>query len=141
MQPAFFWEFGDGYINNYGRDRADVMFPVKSIIDGGGIVAGSSDSPVTDYRPLFGVEQALTRATMGGNVCGPDERVDLNTAIRMHTINGAYAEFADDRKGSIEVGKYADLTVLSEDIRTVEITELRELPIDMVVVEGDVVFE
>ena len=59
----------------------------------------------------------------------------------MHTINGAYAEFADDRKGSIEVGKYADLTVLSEDIRTVEITELRELPIDMVVVEGDVVFE
>ena len=141
MQPAFFWEFGDGYINNYGRDRADVMFPVKSIIDGGGIVAGSSDSPVTDYRPLFGVEQALTRATMGGNVCGPDERVDLSTAIRMHTINGAYAEFADDRKGSIEVGKYADLTVLSEDIRTVEITELRELPIDMVVVEGDVVFE
>ena len=141
MQPAFFWEFGDGYINNYGRDRADVMFPVKSIIDGGGIVAGSSDSPVTDYRPLFGIEQALTRATMDGNVCGPDERVDLNTAIRMHTINGAYAEFADDRKGSIEVGKYADFTVLSEDIRTVEITELRELPIDMVVIEGDVVFE
>ncbi len=141
MQPAFFWEFGDGYINNYGRERADVMFPAKSILEGGGIVAGSSDSPVTDYRPLFGIEQALTRATMGGDVCGPDERVDLETAIRMHTINGAHAEFAEDRKGSIEVGKYADLTLLSEDIRRVEVTELRDLPIAMTVVEGAVVYE
>ena len=141
MQPAFFWEFGDGYINNYGRERADVMFPAKSILEGGGIVAGSSDSPVTDYRPLFGIEQALTRATMSGDVCGPDERVDLETAIRMHTINGAHAEFAEDRKGSIEVGKYADLALLSEDIRQVEVTELRDLPIAMTVVEGDVVYE
>jgi hypothetical protein len=141
MQPAFFWEFGDGYINNYGRDRADVMFPAKSIIEGGGIVAGSSDSPVTDYRPLFGIEQAITRATMSGDVCGPDERVDLDTAIRMHTINGAYAEFAEDRKGSIEVGKYADLTLLSEDIRAVAVTELRDLPVAMTLVEGEVVYE
>ena len=141
MQPAFFWEFGDGYINNYGRDRADVMFPAKSIIEGGGIVAGSSDSPVTDYRPLFGIEQAMTRATMSGDVCGPEERVDLKTAIRMHTINGAYAEFAEDRKGSIEVGKYADLALLSEDIRTVEVSELRDLSIDMTIVEGAIAYE
>ncbi|MDA0350854.1 MAG: amidohydrolase [Chloroflexi bacterium] len=141
MQPAFFWEFGDGYINNYGRERADVMFPAKSLIEAGVRVAGSSDSPVTDYRPLFGIEQALTRATMSGDVCGPDERVDLTTALRMHTINGAYAEFADDRKGSIEVGKYADLTLLSEDIRQVEVTALRDLPIAMTVIEGNVVYE
>ena len=141
MQPAFFWEFGDGYINNYGRDRADVMFPAKSIIEAGGIVAGSSDSPVTDYRPLFGIEQAMTRATMNGDVCGPEERVDLDTAIRMHTINGAHAEFAEDRKGSIEVGKYADLAVLSEDIRQVAVTELRDLPISMTLVEGRVCYE
>ena len=141
MQPAFFWEFGDGYINNYGRHRADVMFPAKSIIEAGGIVAGSSDSPVTDYRPLFGIEQALTRATMGGDVCGPEERVDLETAIRMRTINGAYAEFAEDRKGSIEAGKYADLAVLSEDIRQVTVTELRDVPIAMTIVEGAVVYE
>ena len=141
MQPAFFWEFGDGYINNYGRHRADVMFPAKSLIEAGVRVAGSSDSPVTDYRPLFGIEQAMTRATMGGDVCGPEERVDLITAIRMHTINGAYAEFADDRKGSIEVGKYADLTVLSEDIRQVEVGELRDLPISMTLVEGRVCYE
>jgi hypothetical protein len=117
------------------------MFPAKSLIEAGVRVAGSSDSPVTDYRPLFGIEQALTRATMSGDVCGPDERVDLDTAIRMHTINGAYAEFAEDRKGSIEVGKYADLTLLSEDIRSVEVNALRDLPIAMTLVEGEVVYE
>lgn len=141
MQPAFFWEFGDGYIRNYGRHRADVMFPAKSLIEAGVRVAGSSDAPVTDYRPLFGIEQAQTRATRDGDVCGPEERVDLDTAIRMHTINGAYAEFADDQKGSIEVGKLADLVVLSDDIRRVPTTELRDLPVALTMVGGEVAYE
>jgi hypothetical protein len=141
MQPAFFWEFGDGYIRNYGRHRADVMFPAKSLLEAGVIVAGSSDSPVTDYRPLFGIEQAQTRATMDGEVCGPEERLDLATAIRMHTINGAYASFEERRKGSIEVGKLADLALLSADIRKVPVKELRDLPIDMTIVGGRVVYE
>jgi predicted amidohydrolase YtcJ len=141
MQPAFFWEFGDGYIANYGRHRADVMFPAKSVLGSGVVVAGSSDAPVTDYRPLFGIEQAQTRATMSGDVCGPEERVDLDTAIRMHTINGAYASFEEQLKGSIEPGKLADLVVLAEDIRRVPVTELRDLPVEMTFVEGRAVFE
>jgi hypothetical protein len=141
MQPAFFWEFGDGYIRNYGRHRADVMFPARSLLQAGVVVAGSSDSPVTDYRPLFGIEQAQTRATSDGDVCGPAERVDLETALRMHTINGAYASFDEGVKGSIEVGKFADLCVLSEDIRRVPVRELRDLPVAMTVVAGKVVYE
>jgi predicted amidohydrolase YtcJ len=141
MQPAFFWEFGDGYIVNYGRQRADWMFPVKSLLDMGAIVAGSSDAPVTDHRPLFGIEQAMTRATMGGAVCGPDERVDLETAIRLYTWNAAYAQFQEDRKGSIEPGKYADLALLSEDITKVPVRELRDLPVAMTVVGGEVMWE
>jgi predicted amidohydrolase YtcJ len=141
MQPAFFWEFGDGYIRNYGRHRADVMFPAKSLLDAGVIVAGSSDSPVTDYRPLFGIEQAQTRATSDGDVCGPNERVDLTTAIRMHTYNGAYASFEEHLKGSLEVGKLADITVCSADLRQVPVTELRDLPISMTMVGGRVVYE
>ncbi len=141
MQPAFFWEFGDGYIRNYGRERADVMFPAGSLIKAGVIVAGSSDSPVTDFRPLFGIEQAQTRATSDGDVCGPEERVDLTTAIRMHTINGAYASFEDKLKGSIEPGKLADLTLLSADVRSVPVKELRDLPIAMTMVGGRIVYE
>ena len=136
MQPAFFWEFGDGYIRNYGRHRADVMFPARSLLDAGVTVAGSSDAPVTDHRPLFGIEQAMTRATMDGDVCGPDERVDLDTAIRMHTINGAYASFTEGVKGSIEPGKLADLVLLDVDLRDVEQDEVRDVPVAMTFVEG-----
>jgi len=117
------------------------MFPAKSLIEAGVRVAGSSDAPVTDYRPLFGIEQAMTRATSDGDVCGPDERVDLDTAIRMHTINGAYAEFAEGWKGSIEAGKIADLVVLSEDIRRVPTTDLRDLPVSMTTVGGRMAYE
>jgi len=141
MQPAFFWEFGDGYIANYGQERADTMFPAKSLIDMGVPVAGSSDAPVTHYAPLFGIEQAMTRATNGGQVCGPNERVNLTTAIRMHTINGAHACFDEAKKGSIEAGKFADLVVLGEDIARVPATSVRNIPVAMTVVDGEVVYE
>jgi predicted amidohydrolase YtcJ len=141
MQPAFFWEFGDGYIKNYGRSRADTMFPVKSLLAAGVPVAGSSDAPVTHYAPLFGVEQALTRRTMAGDVCGADERVDLTTAIRMHTINGAFASFEEGFKGSLEVGKAADLVVLAEDLSRVPVERLRDVGVAMTVVGGEVVYE
>jgi predicted amidohydrolase YtcJ len=141
MQPAFFWEFGDGYIQNYGRARADTMFPVKSLIAAGVPVAGSSDAPVTHYAPLFGIEQALTRTTMAGDVCGPDERVDLPTAIRMHTINGAFGSFEEGSKGSIETGKAADLVVLAEDLSRVPVERLRDVGVVMTVVGGEIVYE
>ena len=117
------------------------MFPAKSLIDMGVPVAGSSDAPVTDYRPLFGIEQAMTRATNGGQVCGPNERVDLTAAIRMHTINGAYASFDEKKKGSIEVGKFADLVLLGEDISRVPAAGVRNIPVAMTVVDGEVVYE
>lgn len=141
MQPAFFWEFGDGYIRNYGRERADMMFPVKSMLDLGVIVAGSSDAPVTDYRPLFGIEQAMTRATNGGDVCGPHEAVDIATALRLYTWNAAYASFEEHRKGSLEVGKLADLTLLGSDITRVPAKEVRHIPVAMTLVGGRVVHE
>ena len=141
MQPAFFWEFGDGYIRNYGQHRADTMFPARSLVARGVPVAGSSDAPVTRQAPLFGIEQALTRATMDGQVCGADERVDLTTAIRMHTINGAFASFEEDLKGSLEPGKLADLVVLAEDLARVPVKEIRQVPVAMTVTGGRVVYD
>src|SRR5262249_53128405 len=99
------------------------------------------DAPVTNHAPLFGIQQALTRATMDGQVCGPDERVDLTTAIRMHTINGAYASFEEAIKGNIEVGKLADLGLLAEDLSRVPAERIRETGIAMTVVGGKVVWE
>ena len=139
MQPAFFWEFGDGYIANYGRHRADVMFPAGALIDRGVIVAGGSDAPVTDHRPLFGISQAMTRTTQDGDVCGTDHAVTLETAIRMHTINGAYASFEDHLKGSLEPGKLADMALLAEDLRDVDPQAVRDVRVERTYVGGDLV--
>jgi predicted amidohydrolase YtcJ len=95
----------------------------------------------TQHRPLFGIAQALTRRTMAGDVCGPEERVDLPTAIRMHTIHGAFALFEEGFKGSLEVGKADDLFVLAEDLRWVPAERLREVGVVMTVVGGEVVSE
>jgi predicted amidohydrolase YtcJ len=141
IQPAFFWEFGDGYIRNYGQQRTDTMFPARSLIGMGVRAAGSSDAPVTDCRPLFGVQQCLTRATMDGQVCGPHEAVDLATAIRMYTTNGAYASFEEGIKGSLEPGKLADLVVLDEDLERVPADRIRDTGVAMTVVGGEVVYE
>ena len=141
MQPAFFWEFGDGYLENYGVERADVMFPVRSLLDAGVRVAGSSDAPVTDHRPLFGIEQSMTRATSGGQICGGTERIGLPAAIRTYTANAAFAGLDEHCKGSLEPGKLADLAVLSEDITRVPPNELRDLPVAMTVVGGQVAYE
>jgi hypothetical protein len=78
---------------------------------------------------------------MDGQVCGPDERVDLTTAIRMHTINGAFASFEESQKGSLEPGKLADLVVLAEDLTRVPSREIRQIPVAMTVSGGRVVYE
>ena len=117
------------------------MFPARSLLARGVRVAGSSDAPVTHYGPLFGIEQALTRKTSDGDVCGPAEKGELAAAIRMHTRHGAYASFEEGWKGSIEIGKVADLCVLTDDIARMPVTRLRDLPIDMTVLGGTVLFE
>ena len=72
---------------------------------------------------------------------GPGERVDLTTAIRMHTINGAFASFEEGFKGSLEVGKAADLAVLADDLSRMPVERLRHLGVVMTVVGGEVVYE
>ena len=136
LQPAFLWEFGDGYQRNYGLERTQHMFPVRSLMDAGVTVVGSSDTPVTDHRPLFGIQQALTRATMNGSTGGEHERIALAEAIRMYTINGAYASFDESLKGSLEAGKLADLVVLDGRIDRVPPTGIAAIPVQATMVDG-----
>jgi predicted amidohydrolase YtcJ len=76
---------------------------------------------------LLGIERALTWKTVAGDGCGPAERVDLTTAIRMHTINGAFASFEEGFKGSLYVGKAADLVVIADELSRLLIERLRDV--------------
>lgn len=140
-QPIFFWEFGDGYLRNYGPDRVRWMFPVKTFFDEGIIAAGSSDCPVTMVNPFFNMYLALTRRTQTGLSCGDEERVGLLEAIRLFTINGAYASFEEKIKGSLEPGKLADLIVLDRDIMACPLEEIKETRVVMTMIDGEVVYQ
>jgi predicted amidohydrolase YtcJ len=140
-QPVFLYEFGDGYVVNYGRDRAERMFPCAAFLKNGIIAAGSSDCPITWSNPFLNMYMAVNRRTQSGQVINPDECVSAADALRMFTINGARAEFSEAQKGSIEVGKLADLTVLSEDLFALPKEKIKDVRADMTMIGGEIVFK
>lgn len=138
--PAFFYEFGDGYIKNYG-ERVHHMFPVRDFIDAGIIAAGGSDSPVTTFDPLMGIHVAVNRMSITGQEVGPNQRVSVLEAIKLYTWNGAYASFEEHIKGSIEPGKLADFAVLNAPILEVPVDRIKELQVEMTVIDGEIVYQ
>jgi len=141
LQPVFLHEFGDGYVRNYGPDRAAGMFAARSSLRLGVPIALSTDCPVTFPDPMPGVYTAVTRQTMDGSIVGPGERLTAAQALQAYTLGGAYASGEESRKGSIEPGKLADLVVLSGNPLAARPEELGEMKAVLTVVGGEVVFE
>jgi predicted amidohydrolase YtcJ len=140
-QAVFLWEYGDGYLHDYGPERGAAMFPIRSLLREGIPVALSSDAPVTTAEPMRGLSVTLTRTSQTGQVVGPDERVGILDAIRCYTLHGAFAELSEDLKGSVEVGKLADLTLLGAPILDLTPDELIDVPTQMTVIGGRVAYE
>jgi predicted amidohydrolase YtcJ len=138
--PAFFYEFGEGYKKNYG-DRVEHMFPLGDYAERGILAASGSDAPVTVPNPMRGIYCAVTRKTGSGEGVGLSQRTTLLRAIRSFTLNGAYASFEEDRKGSIEPGKLADLVVLDGSILSARSEELLSTRPALTMIGGEVVFE
>ena len=137
----FLYELGDSYITVFGQDRLQCVYPLRSLMERG-IVAGiSSDTPVIDPNPLTGIYFAVTRKTPTGQTIAPQEAVSVRQAIRAYTLSGAYASFEESIKGSIEVGKLADLVVLSRDILKIAPEKILETKVDLTMVDGNVVYE
>ena len=94
----------------------------------GAVVAFGTDWPVAPLNPLYGIYAAVTRRTVDGkNPDGwiPEEKISIEDAIKCYTLNAAYASYEEKIKGSIEVGKLADLVVLSEDILTIDPVKIK----------------
>ena len=124
--------------------RARYGFAVKSAMEHGIVVSGGSDWPVTTADPMVGIHALVTRRLEpleDGDVLTPEEAVSVLDAIRIYTYNGAYTAFEEGIKGSLEVGKLADVVVLSEDILAVPADRIRELRAVLTIVDGRVVYE
>ena len=137
--PAFFYEFGEGYIKNYGG-RVEHMFPLADYAREGVVAASGSDAPVTIPDPMRDIYCALTRRTGSGTIVAESQRTTLIHAIRSFTINGAYASFEENRKGSIEVGKLADLVVLNESILSASPERILSLKPTLTMINGEIVY-
>jgi len=131
---------GSDYNRFYGK-RVDYMFPLKSYLEAGIIVAIGSDCPAIPPNPMYSIYGAVNRVdTQTKHGCGLMQKVDILDVIRMFTYNGAYASFEEDKKGSLEVGKLADLVMLSEDIASIHPEKLMDVEVLMTMIDGKIVY-
>jgi predicted amidohydrolase YtcJ len=125
----------------YGAERLNSMFALRSFLDAGVPATMSSDYPPGPFGPMMFLQSAVTRADTKGQVWGPKQRISVEEALRVATINGAYASFDEKRKGSIEVGKLADLTVLGRDPLRENPSSLVTIPVERTMAGGRWTYE
>jgi len=137
MQPAAIYTAGEFYFYYWGPERIQRLMPLRSMIDTGLHVSLGSDYPtVPSLDPRLALWSAMTRKTSSGNIINEDEGITIREALYAHTIEAAYAAFEEDLKGSIEVGKYADMTVWTDNLYEQAVDEILENEIVMTIVGG-----
>lgn len=125
----------------YGEAKMEWMFAHRSFLDYGIRVAPASDFVPGPYEPLMALQSMVTRKDYSGRVWGPSQRITLDEALKICTVNGAYASFEENEKGSITAGKLADFVILAEDPHDVDPDRIKEIRILRTVVGGRTVFE
>jgi predicted amidohydrolase YtcJ len=119
-------------------DQLEHQNPSRTLLEHGIWFSYGSDQ--LPYGPLFNIWNAVTRRGWEGRVYGPDERVSVEEAIRLHTLATAYQNFDESVRGSLEIGKVADMVVLGEDILTVDPERIRRIPVERTIIAGKEVF-
>jgi hypothetical protein len=125
----------------YGAERLNQMFALRSFLDAGIRATQASDYPPGEFIPMMALQSEVTRTDTKGNVWGPKQKITVEEAIRVGTINGAYASYEENLKGSIEAGKLADLVVLGRDPLKENPSTLVTIPVERTMAGGRWTFE
>jgi hypothetical protein len=137
-QPAFIFDEGDEFLPRLG-ERAHQLKPMRHELEAGARPVITSDSYVASYRPLETISRAMLRQTREGAILGAEHRLSLDEAIRAHTLDAATSIRMEDRLGSIEPGKLADLTIVDGDLLAADPMAIASMDIWMTMIEGQVV--
>jgi predicted amidohydrolase YtcJ len=137
-QGRFASELGDGMLAAVGQDRHAWLYRLRSLLEAGMVLPGSSDRPVVAGAPLLGIHDMVNRQTSSGEPFNPDEAITAGQALRAWTWGSAYASRQEHVKGSIAPGMLADLVVLSEDPTAVAPERIAGLEVLATVVGGEI---
>jgi len=140
-QPVFFSFLGDGFVEAFGEDTADKLYPFKSMLAAGIRLGGSSDCPVSLHDPRLGLAGAVLRQSASGRIIGPRQRLTMDEALHMFTTGSAWLAFEEDIAGTLEIGKRADFTVFAADPRELPVADLPDLPVTRTVLGGECTYE
>lgn len=142
--PTPFWTYvyyhGEKW-RAYGEEKLERMFAHKSFLDAGIRVPGASDYTPGPFDPLMALQSMVTRKDYAGRVWGASQKISVDQALQVATLNGAYASYEEDVKGSISAGKYADFVLLDKDPHAVDPDTLKDIRVKRTVVGGKTVYE
>jgi predicted amidohydrolase YtcJ len=119
-------------IQRLGLKRAKWLHPLKTLLDEGVKVAGGSDCPMEPLSPLLGIQEVVLRPEF------PEQRLSVEEALRMYTLDAAFSSFEENVKGSIAEGKLADLTILSGNPMAVEPEKIKDTKVEFVIIDGKI---
>ena len=125
----------------YGAAKLEWMFAHRSFLEAGIPVGPASDFSPGPFEPLMALQSMVTRKDTEGRVWGPSQRITLDQALRVCTVNGAYASFDEKVKGSISVGKLADFVIMEKDPHDVDAEQLKEIRVRRTVLGGRTTYE
>ena len=141
--PTPFWTYvfyhGEKWAQ-YGDDKLRWMFAHRSFIDEAIVVPGASDYGPGPFEPLMAIQSMVTRRDYRGREWGPNQKITLDEAIRVATINGAYASSEESLKGSIKAGKLADFVMLEKDPHDVDPNQIKDIKVIRTVVGGKTMY-
>jgi predicted amidohydrolase YtcJ len=141
-QPTFIRAFADGALRIWGEERMQSMVPTRTWLDMGVPLCLSSDAPSMPWwDPQTTLHASIVRISPSKKLVSPEQALTIDEAMYAHTMAGAYADFAENQKGSLEAGKLADVIVWNDNPYTVATEDILKLTINMTMVGGKVVHQ
>lgn len=138
---GFGWELGDQHRGFMGMERMKRYMPMKSFKEMGIVASGNADWSVCSANVMEGIHVCVNRTSETGQDLSQNQAISVMDALRVYTWNGAYITHEEDIKGSIEPGKYADMTVLDRDILTCDTAEINDIKVLTTFIDGEIVYQ